>query len=177
MYFNVSQLLREPNGARRSYTVDETLTLMSDMGVRRIAGAVTLLRTDQGVWISAVLDTSVMSECSRCLTEYEQSIQLIIEEEYLPVVDITTGARLNRYRDSDETFSIDPNHILDLSEAARQYSELNLPMKPMCRDDCAGICLTCGASLNQTDCSCDKVVRDSRWDPMLELIAGKDQRS
>ena len=177
MYFNVSQLLKEPSGSGRTYEVDEGLKIRDDMGVRRIAGDVALLRTDLGVWVSATLDTSVVCECSRCLIEYEQSVELIIEEEYIPLVDVATGARLNRSLGSDESFYIESNHILDLSEAARQYSALNFPMKPTCRDDCAGICMTCGASLNQTVCSCNEVTRDSRWDTVLELISTRDQRS
>ena len=46
---------------------------------------------------------------------------------------------------------------------------LDLPAAPLCRDDCAGLCPSCGIDLNQFTCSCDMSIPDPRWDALREL--------
>jgi uncharacterized protein len=46
---------------------------------------------------------------------------------------------------------------------------LDLPVAPLCRDDCAGLCPSCGADLNRAACNCDLTVPDPRWDALREL--------
>lgn len=169
MYFNVSQLLKETSGSAREYEVDDELPALGDWPSQRVVGKVRMLRTDRGIWVSASLDSRAVCTCSRCLVEHEQPIHMDFEEEYFPVIDIATGSRLELPDDCEEGCSIDHNHILDISEAVRQYSMLTLPMKPVCREDCAGLCATCGADLNTTTCACDKTPRDRRWGALLDL--------
>ena len=176
MFFNVSQLMKEHSGASRQYAVD-TRAAVGDDPSQPVHGRVRLLRTDRGVWVSASLDSQVVCSCSRCLAEYLQPIHMDIEEEFLPTIDVNTGARLAVPREDDENFYIDHNHILDLSEAVRQYSYMSVPMKPVCRQDCPGLCTQCGANLNDGPCPCDAVLRDSRWGPLLDMVqAAEDHR-
>jgi len=170
MYFNVSQLMKEASGARRDYQVEEAGPLKDDSPCV-VSGQVKFLRTDQGIWVSARLTSNVPNTCSRCLKEYEQPIDMAIEEEFLPVVDVATGARRNDSDESNEHFYIDHNHILDLAEAASQYASMAMPMKPMCRKDCPGICFTCGADLGNTTCDCDESQVDPRWNSLLEAVS------
>ena len=174
MYFNVSQLLKQPSGARRTYEVDETSLAIDGGRLNRIAGKVNLIRTDESIWASAALDASLLCTCSRCLTEYEQPIHITVEDEFFSVADQATESRLDPLGAAGEYFSIDRNHILDLSEAVRQYSSLDIPMKPVCRDDCSGMCPSCGANLNEAACACGASSIDSRWGPLLQLENAKD---
>ena len=171
MYFNVSQLLKEPNGSTRAYPVDEQFSLKDAAQESRVAGEVSMLRTDRGIWVSAALDTKVQSSCSRCLADVEQPVHMDIEEEYLPEIDVNTGARLNVPDEQSENFYINHNHILSLAEAVNQYLDMNTPMKPVCSDSCKGICLTCGIDLNENTCTCDNDQIDPRWGPLVELVA------
>ena len=175
MYFNVAQLLKETSGSRRTYQVDETLALEENAAASCIAGTIRLLRTDQGVWVSAVLESQVTCRCSRCLTDYAQPIRMDIEEEYLSLVDIVSGARLDLTEGGEENFIIDHNHILDLTEAVRQYAALSIPMKQVCDEGCKGLCMTCGASRNKAPCTCDDTPVDSRWAPLLELASAAEK--
>ena len=176
MYFNVSQLLKEPSGARRTYEVDEMLSLSDTNRVSHVHGEVDLLRTDKGIWGSAQLESSMPSTCSRCLVQYEQPLRITIEDEYFPVVDVVTGSNLDRPDEDTGDSYIGKNHVLDMSEAVRQYSALSIPMKPMCREGCLGICTGCGVSLNETSCQCDMKVRDVRWGPLLELARTNEEK-
>lgn len=171
MYFNVSQLLKAPTGSTRSFQVDESFFPTDDSPSVHVTGTVKMLRTDQGIWVSAGLDTDVPCSCSRCLVEFDHRVRLAIEEEYLPVVDVVSGAGVHQSEDLSEGFFFDEKHTLDLSEAARQYRELGLPMKPVCRSDCRGICPSCGTNFNFESCTCDNVQTDSRWSKLLEHAA------
>ena len=174
MHFNVSQLLRERSGAYRDYQVDEELPPMTDVEARRVEGMVRLRRTDRGVWVSAALDTEVLCTCSRCLSRYFQAVRMSIEEETLPRHHPDSGVSLEALKEAGESFAIDEDQILDLTETISQYASLAVPMKPVCRDDCKGICPTCGADLNEAACRCEAVVRDSRWGELLDMVLSAD---
>jgi uncharacterized protein len=149
---NVAQLLKEGIGATRAFEIDETLYL-DETTQCHVQGDVELLRTRRGILVRGTFAGTSRLVCSRCLDFFEYPLAFRIEEEFLPLVDVTTGIALP-LDDDPTTFTIDDRHILDLSEAIRQYALLAIPMKPMCRPDCGGLCPQCGANLNQQHCQC-----------------------
>ncbi|MCH8205564.1 MAG: DUF177 domain-containing protein [Chloroflexi bacterium] len=175
MYINVSSLTWEPNGSTGTFEIEEHCALLEQGEPRRVSGSVAMLRTDQGIWVSASLDTDVTSTCGRCLAEYVQPVHVAIEEEFLLEVDANTRTRMSRPEDAEQYFYIGTDHILDLTEAARQYVTLNMPMKPVCREDCAGMCIKCGANLNEALCRCDRAPADARWAALSTLVSGGEQ--
>ena len=175
MRFNVAQLMKDGVGSRRSYPLDETLEALPETGTSLVKGHITLTRTDVGIWLSGPIEANALITCSRCLNPAERPVRFSIDEEYLPTVDINNGAAIKVPEVKDGAFTLDHNHILDLTEAVRQYVIINLPMKPLCRQDCAGLCSTCGANLNDGGCACSVPV-DSRWSPLLELLAVNEKR-
>ncbi len=176
MYFNVSQLLRESSGATRSYRVDESFTLAEGTKAKA-RGTMRLLRTDRGIWVSGALESEAIVSCSRCLTDHAQPVHMGIEEEFFSRWDSGPAAGTASELSTDEQGRIDEDHILDLTDAMRQYYSLEVPMQPVCRRDCAGICLTCGVNLNETRCGCDVAPRDPRWGALLELASSSDAES
>ena len=175
MHYNVSQLMREPSGSRRAYDLDEAFQLAGDQRVCHVTGRVSLMRTDKGIWASARLNSRVQDICSLCLSDCEQPVHMTVEDEFFPVVDVGTGKWSSRPVDGEDCFYIDRNHILDLTETVRQSFVLSSPMKPVCGDDCAGICLTCGVNLNEGACTCDDSPRDRRWGSLLEIVSVSDE--
>jgi len=138
-----------------------------------VQGEVRLMRTDQGILAKGSLHTEVEISCSRCLSLFDCPLTLDIEEEYFPTTDVMTGAALP-LPDEPGSFTIDERNILDLTEAIRQYALLAIPMKPLCAEDCAGLCPTCGANLNQAPCNCPPEPVDSRWSKLAELVSGNE---
>ena len=177
MLVNVSQLLREPSGFTRVYEVDEEVALAGENIDCPITGNVTLMRTDDGIWVSALLDAVMLGSCSRCLVDIRKAVHLEIEEEFLPEVDVKTGARIHSPRDFDENFYIDQSHVLDLTEAVNQYIYMGTSMKPMCRLDCKGLCMTCGVNRNEGECECDQTPRDPRWGALLDMVTVQDKNN
>jgi uncharacterized protein len=164
MQINVSQLLKESIGARRNYQVAGIVD-----NAEKVEGEVWLLRTDRGVLARGALRTEVEVTCSRCLSLFPCSVALNIEEEYFPVNDVVSGARLS-LPEEPGYFTIDEHHVLDLSEAIRQYELLAIPMKPICREECAGLCPHCGNNLNLESCHCPSQAMDPRWFQLSKLV-------
>lgn len=160
MHINVSQLLKEPSGAIRTYDVAESVALGDDS--HEVCGSVKLFRTSDGLWVTASLESSLTCICSLCLEEFAQPLELAIDEE--------TQSGGGPAEEAGERLRIDDD-ILDLTEAVRQYLEIAPPMKPLCRTGCKGICPGCGANLNDGACDCDAVPRDPRWGALLAMAA------
>ncbi|MDY6907679.1 MAG: DUF177 domain-containing protein [Chloroflexota bacterium] len=139
MRINVSQQLKEPIGATRRYRIE------SERPPAR--GEITLLRTDRGIFASGRLKTSASVSCSRCLEPFDLPLTLVIEEEFV----VSPSAS----RDEEE-FVIDESKEIDLGEPVRQSLLLALPMKPLCREGCLGLCPRCGHNLNLGPCPCGR---------------------
>ncbi len=162
---NVAQLLKEAIGASRHYQLREISEGSLSPWIR---GDITLTRSREGILVKAIITTQIEAVCSRCLIPFNLGINFSLEEEFLPTVDVFTGLPLAIPKES-ENFLIDGNHILDLSEALRQYFLLAIPLKPLCQPNCAGLCSVCGYNLNLGTCSCLREVRDQRWSKLKEL--------
>jgi uncharacterized protein len=163
MYINVAQLLKERIGSNRSYKIDEPI---DDEGKTRVHGNVILIRTDKGILLQGEMTSSVKGTCNRCLSPVDYSINFNLEEEFFPFIDISSGLPLPT---TPQSFTIDKDHILDLSDAINQYMILALPMKLLCRQDCAGICPSCGQNLNYSGCNCAAQTHDHRWSKLVHL--------
>jgi uncharacterized protein len=168
---NVSQLLKLPIGATRSYRVSDRVNIAG--GDSLVQGEVSLVRTDRGILAKATLHTEVEIMCSRCLTLFISPLTLNIEEEYFPVIDVVSGSSLSPPNEPG-CFIIDEHHMLDLTEAIRQYALLAVPMKPLCRRACAGLCPACGRNLNQGICGCPSQDVDPRWSELRKLTLTND---
>lgn len=84
------------------------------------------------VSVNLKLTTTLHLNCSRCLEEFS-----------LP---LAKEIKLNILIESEKE--------IDISDKLRQEIILGYPLKPLCRDDCCGLCLGCGQSLNKGRCSC-----------------------
>ena len=174
MLYNVAQLLREPTGAERTYALDERLPAEAEgLPVSHVTGSLRLVRTHRGLLAYADLHGTAHAECARCLGTAEIPIDTTLEDEFLPTVDVNTGAPLPPVADPD-VFQIDDHHHIDLTEAVRQALLVEQPMAPLCRPDCAGLCPECGADLNAGPHICADTPTDSRWAALRALAAETD---
>ncbi|HEU65960.1 MAG TPA: DUF177 domain-containing protein [Chloroflexi bacterium] len=132
---NVAQLLKEPVGSSRSHDISG---MVGDEVEGFVEGKAKLTHINRGVLVQCKLTNEVELVCSRCLNRFPYLISFIAEEEFLPMSDVS-GDLVPSWPEQSEEFTIDDKNILDLSELIRQYTLLNLPMKPLCRPDCPGI--------------------------------------
>ena len=132
---NVAQLLKEPIGSSQSYDISG---MIYEEVEGFVEGKAKLIHISQGVLVQCKLTAEVKLICSRCLNTFLFPISFTAEEEFLPISDLSGDLALSSPEQSEE-FTIDNKNILDLSELIRQYTLLNLPMKPLCRPGCPGI--------------------------------------
>jgi len=172
MRINVSQQLKASIGSIRNYEVNGIVDITG--GESMVQGRVRLMRTDRGILVKGTLHAEVEVTCSRCLSLFGCPLTLNIEEEYFPTTDVVSGASLP-LSEEPGCFTIDKYHILDLTEAIRQYALMIIPMKPLCREDCAGLCPNCGHNLNDGPCGCLSRETGSSWPELSKLALASDK--
>ena len=106
-----------------------------------------LASTGRGILARGHLTTALPETCDRCLIAVTSPVEVDIEEEALPSVDIDSGLAVDVAAEPD-ALRIDDHHELDLSETVREAISLAEPIVVLCRPDCRGLCLVCGADLN-----------------------------
>jgi DUF177 domain-containing protein len=157
---SVADLLRRP-GATRAVDVSAPVAGL-DNGVVTVGSdapvhvSVTLERISEGIVVRGEVDATWRAECSRCVKPISGAITVHVDELYEP--NPLAG----------ETYALDDD-ILDLEPLARDAVRLELPNAPLCRDDCAGLCPSCGVDHNETACDCVADVTDSRWAALRSL--------
>ncbi len=115
--------------------------------------------------------TEARGECSRCLEEVQLALAGHFEALYVP----QEGPYAKRVHSpdvewGDQRVNFYSEFTIDLSEEIRNCLLLELPMKPLCRPDCAGLCPKCGANLNAGPCSCKPDAPDSPWSALRDLL-------
>ena len=175
MLFNVAGLLNADVGATRAGSLDGERIETADGVFENIEGTVEMLRTDSTILVTAELGAQTTRACSRCLEPARIDLGVLIEEEFHPVnIDLGAGPRYGRGEPDDlpddEALIIDDRNMLDLSEVIRQALTVALPMAPLCRPDCAGICPVCSRDRNKEPCDCEKEIGDRGLAPLAKLF-------
>ncbi|MDP9236836.1 MAG: DUF177 domain-containing protein [Chloroflexota bacterium] len=171
MQFNVSSLLREHTGAVREYDIDDDLVV--DGQRHHARGHTRFDRTPRGVLVRATLDGTASADCSRCLKPITYDVNITIEEEYFPTIDIDSGAKFELAEGEDlEAYRIDVRHFIDLSMTAAEYWAIAQPMAPVCDEACRGLCPDCGAELSAGEHACAADGGDARWSKLANLKLG-----
>ena len=115
-----------------------------------------------------VADATV--ECARCLKPFKQ--KLINETDFIATPYKQDGGITD---DEDRTY-YDANLRADLWEIVRQTVILALPLKPLCREDCRGLCPQCGTNLNEKKCKCIVKEIDPRLEPLKKLLSANNRK-
>jgi len=126
------------------------------------------------VVVEARLGAAVRRACARCLAEFE--FPVVTEFALRLVREMPSAASAEGDEDpADEALFLAADGIADLDLMAAEQIYLGLPMKPLCRKDCKGLCPTCGVNRNvEGECGCPVEIDDPRLAPLREL---KDRMS
>lgn len=112
--------------------------------------SLTVASMSDGMVVSGVIGAPWHDTCRRCLADIDAMTRTEVRELYqLTVTD-------------PDAFPVIGDQI-DLTSMVREAVELDLAMAPLCRDDCAGLCPTCGIDLNLESCACQPAPMDPRW--------------
>jgi uncharacterized protein len=115
--------------------------------------------------------TQLELSCSRCVEPFRFPIDAGFDQRYLPSSAASTEVE-REVEDDDLETSYYGDDQIDLSELMHEQFYLALPMKPLCTEDCKGLCAQCGTNLNTGTCDCAPVWEDPRL-AALKAITGK----
>ncbi|HBL31840.1 MAG TPA: hypothetical protein DD490_33880 [Acidobacteria bacterium] len=123
---------------------------------------------DPGYYLRARLSYEQTLSCDRCLKPIVEPTESDVE--LLILVEHASGAAgEHELHEKDLGVLSVQGETLETEPILMEQLELNIPMKPLCRPDCKGLCPTCGADRNETACSCEEPTADSRWAALAAL--------
>jgi uncharacterized protein len=140
----------------------------------RVAGPVGLWMDvhklgDGAYAVSGRARTRLEVECSRCVEPFQVPVDATFDLRYVPYAE-NTGEGEREVGEDDLTTAYYRAGMLDIIELLREQFVLALPMKPLCGDDCRGLCPQCGTNLNKTPCDCPPKWEDTRLAPLKSLL-------
>ncbi|MGE5531051.1 MAG: YceD family protein [Bacteroidota bacterium] len=133
-----------------------------------VRGRLELSNLETGVAVRGHLTVPLKLACSRCLGVFEQALEIDVNEECaLKQIDEPES-----YIGEDEEpcqIPILNEDDLDLTELVRQMIAIHLPTRPLCHEECPGLCIHCGKDLNEGPCTCQDDEVDPRWAGLKKL--------
>ena len=143
---NVGFLINQPIGTYRDISFEFSQLRLSDLELSDIKGVSRVSRTPQGLLVQGDFTARVTCECVRCLDEFSQPLNAVFDELFA-----------FRYKGVTESGLVLPEDgNIDLDPLVREYMLLEVPISPLCRPDCKGLCVQCGANLNEGLCEHQK---------------------
>ena len=164
-------------GERETYSFDGVFGIEMEGGETAACDtSVTANITRRGsrLLLYARLRSSIRVGCSRCLEEFD----FRIESGFDLVFHREERARLPEGMEEEDFILLtdDAESRFDIFPRIRESILLELPIRLLCEERCAGLCATCGANLNKGDCGCSRDAGDPRWDDLKKLLS-KDETS
>lgn len=136
-------MLREGSGYSREFVFQgEDVRVADDLDVAGLRGALRVTRTPRGLYVGGRLTASMPAECVRCLTEIPLSLS----------ADLDTLFVYPPSKATDPLEAVSEDGFIDLAPLVREGMLLSIPLQPVCRPDCAGLCPECGVNRNEETC-------------------------
>lgn len=121
------------------------------------------------VLIKGVASGELELQCSRCLKEYKMPIRTRFEIIYHPVEELNKEELVELKKDEMDV-DFYREGIIETEDIIRDQILLNIPMKPLCSENCKGLCPICGTDLNEYECGCKRKEIDPRFAVLETLL-------
>lgn len=159
--FNFGFLLEATLGTSRIMEIDyPKIWVADDLTLEPLNGRFVVTRTSEGIYLDGDFHSQMMVDCVRCLAETAADLEMSLSELfYYPPETAPEGE-----------YSIGENGFIDLAPLVREAAFLAMPMRPMCRENCLGLCAQCGQNLNEKQCNCEIDDIDPRLAALRQLL-------
>ncbi|MCP4582345.1 MAG: DUF177 domain-containing protein [candidate division Zixibacteria bacterium] len=169
MKIDIRQLKPEGNDFHFSESAEE-MEIAAD-GVKfpsPIEVDITTVLTGDEIICQGEVYNTVEIECSRCLDIFDLPINSRLQF-VIQMLDSPVGLENG---EDDDDYEVIPKTqtVFDISNRVRDAIVLNLPLKPLCGEECRGLCPMCGVNLNERDCECTPDKADERWDALKDIF-------
>lgn len=128
----------------------------------------TIGRSATQVEVRGRLRTAVDVPCDRCLKSVAVPVDSEFTERFTPEVG-WRGELQHELSEEDLNLSVFDGEAINLDEIVREEILLAIPGHVLCREDCQGLCPTCGIDRNVSSCQCEDASADSPWAGLREL--------
>jgi len=143
LQLNVGFIVHQTVGYVRDFPFEApAVDLPPDFRITDLSGVIRVTRTAQGLLLQARLQAYTLAECVRCLTEFDQLLQVEFTELYA----------FNRDSITESGLLLPETGKINLAPLLRDEMLISIPIKPLCRPDCRGLCPICGENLNLGTC-------------------------
>jgi uncharacterized protein len=140
---NVGFLVNNEVGHTHEFPFDyEKIQVSDDLELRYFIGSAHIGRTPQGLLLTGHFEGELDVECVRCLREFPHTVNWEMTELFA----------FNEKSISDSGLLLPEDAHIDLAPLIRDYALTEVPIGPLCKPDCKGLCPICGQDLNKKDC-------------------------
>jgi uncharacterized protein len=161
--------IRAPHEAFERTYLPEQVGVEQDLRVvAPVSLAFEIFKEDRRFRLAGRVQTVLGLTCSRCLEPFATPIDAPFDLRYQPHTE-NAGEGEREIAEDDLTTAFYEHEEIDLAQLMREQFYLSLPMKPLCRDDCRGLCAACGTNLNREVCACTSGWEDPRLAALREL--------
>ena len=158
---NAGFIVHQEVGYKHEFPFEfEQIQISDDLDLRHFEGVVTIGRTPQGLIVQADFSAETTLECVRCLNEFEYSLDWNLTELYA----------FSKKSASESGLVLPDNAHVELQPLIREYVLLEIPIKPLCKPTCKGLCAVCGEDLNKTDCGHKDIAEESPFSALKDLL-------
>jgi uncharacterized protein len=134
-----------------------------------VKGSIRLTNTGTLLLIEGTVKATAVLECGRCLEDFTMPVSAKIEEEFR-VEHVGDAMMVLPMEEDEEASELVKNNILDIGELVRQNLLVELPISPVCKPECLGLCPTCGKNRNMRECSCPPAEVESPFHVLADLL-------
>lgn len=174
MRIEIDNLKNRGGKFSKVYQVGELALGESDVRLTEPAAVQVYARRDGNeIILTGELEAQVETPCGRCLKPVVLPIHDAFKERFVPVVTWRNEEQ-HELKTEDLDLGILTGEEIDFDELVREQILLAVPDHVLCREDCKGLCPSCGRDRNLEPCTCEEASVDSRWQKLKDI---KDQAS
>jgi len=172
MKLDLSEIAATP-GARAQHVFSERLQPSEELVPRGpFTGSLTVTNSGRLLLVEGQFSGEVELPCSRCAEPFVSRVDAVISEQF-SVLGPELAPEHETIEMEEPEAAAYKDKELDLTELLRQQMLVSLPMRPLCREDCRGLCPTCGANLNTEQCGCPVEVPETPFAKLESLLERK----
>jgi uncharacterized protein len=150
-------------------------TVESDTIISPIKARLKIMKIGNEVIVKGEVVADITLQCSRCVAGFNSVLSVPVDVVYHPLDELKREER-HEILSGELDMDFYSGEEMDITTLMKEQMLLNIPMKPLCSDNCRGICRTCGKNLNEGDCSCPYTETDSRFN-ILKKILDRDKHT
>jgi uncharacterized protein len=161
LVLNVGFISQQSIGYNRVFYFDlPELVLQPDLKLRQVEGEIEFSRTSEGLLAQGKFQAVVDATCGRCLCDFEQVL----------ITDFTELFTFPSHVREDTELVYPEDGQIDFGPILREYMILEIPINPVCKQDCKGLCSVCGNNLNTEPCDHELDSIDPRMSVLKSLL-------